>query len=95
MGLLAEIRRRFTRWYVKQGYEFGYDFSDSKILGEPPFQIPCGDIKAYWKCPRWVRPLLVLFSPSEYMARAIGDKIAQWFIEGMEEQEREMEAHNE
>lgn len=51
-----KLKRRFTLWYIKRGYSFGYDTSS---------RVP----KAWFRCPIWVRPLLVLFSPSVYYAR--------------------------
>ena len=44
------IKKRFTKWYVKNGYKFGYDSSHVAV----------------WHCPWWVKPLLIFFSPSVY-----------------------------
>ena len=44
------IKKRFTKWYVKKGYRFGYDYSNVAV----------------WNCPWWVKPLLIFFSPSVY-----------------------------
>lgn len=51
---MNKLRERFTKWYVKKGYKFTYDGTD-------PFNpMPVYD------CPKSVKPLLVLFSPSIY-----------------------------
>lgn len=52
--MMNKIKQKFTSWYVKRGYRFGYE-------GFP--------LKAYYKCPAWVRPLLFLFSPSVYFQK--------------------------
>ena len=44
------IKKRFTKWYVNNGYKFGYDSSSVAV----------------WRCPWWVKPLLIFFSPSVY-----------------------------
>ena len=44
------IKKRFTKWYVKKGYKFGYDSLNVAV----------------WNCPWWVKPLLIFFSPSVY-----------------------------
>lgn len=47
-----KLKTRFTRWYVRRGYEFGYT----------------NYFEAYYICPVWVKPLLpFLFSPSVYL----------------------------
>ena len=53
------IKKRFTRWYIKRGYTFGYKFvkTGRYELG----------MESYFKCPWWVRPLCAFFSPSIYV----------------------------
>ena len=63
---MDKIKRAFTKWYIRKGYTFGHEFTC-------PW-------RAYWKCPCWVRPLLFLFSPSEYALEAWGKS----FVEGFE-----------
>ena len=55
------LKRRFTLWYIRRGYTFGYDYTNLS----PDYDcviIP----KAVWECPWWVKPLLIFFSPSIY-----------------------------
>lgn len=47
-----DLKRTFTKWYVKKGYTFKAD-------------------EDIFKCPIWVRPLLVFFSPSIYTLESI------------------------
>ena len=62
-----KIRKRFTKWYIKMGYTFGYD--------------SYGD--AYWNCPWYIKPLLFLFSPSCYCINEnIGKAMLEGFLEG-------------
>ena len=61
------IKKRFTKWYVKKGYKFGYDSSNVAV----------------WHCPWWVKPLLIFFSPSVYFAEAYGKMIVYGFTEGL------------
>ena len=61
------IEKRFTKWYVKKGYKFGYDSS----------------CVAVWHCPWWVKPLLIFFSPSVYFVQAYGKLIVDGFMEGL------------
>ena len=44
------IKKRFTKWYVNNGYKFCYDSSGVAV----------------WHCPWLVKPLLIFFSPSVY-----------------------------
>lgn len=81
--MITSIRQKFTEWYVKKGYTFGYDFSGTKVIGEYPFLFPYGVPKAYFDCPIWVKPFLFLFSPSVYQVKAIGDVMIKGFLEGL------------
>ena len=81
--MINRVRTRFTKWYVKKGYTFDYDFSDTPIIGDDIFRTPCGVPRAIWKCPLWVRPFLFLFSPSTYSVEAWGKAIVEGMIAGM------------
>ena len=61
------LRRRFTYWYIKRGYIFGYDDHMNTI----------------WKCPWWVKPLLIFFSPSVYFRRKYGELFCESFEKGL------------
>lgn len=50
MKIPEKLKVKFTKWYIKKGYKFGYDKNR----------------EAYWICPWYVRPLLIFFSPSIY-----------------------------
>ena len=57
------IRKRFTNWYIKRGYTFGYKW----VTNDEGIMVA----EAYFVCPWWVRPLLIFFSPSTYVAEVI------------------------
>lgn len=68
---MTGIKRSFTKWYVKKGYTFGYkEFSPDS---------------AYWICPLWVKPLLIFFSPSIYVAETTGKMIVEYLKKGLED----------
>ena len=73
----SKLRRRFTLWYIRRGYGFGYDTSS----GKP---------KALFNCPIWVRPLLFLFSPSIYGYHCYGKMLVEGFLEGVSKGEKEI-----
>lgn len=55
------FKRKFTLWYIRRGYTFDYVFDyvcpdDDRVI------LP----RAVFECPWWVKPLLILFSPSIY-----------------------------
>lgn len=67
---MKKLRKKFTKWYVKKGYTFGYDdFSPSS---------------AVWNCPWYVKPLLFLFSPSIYDVECITNYIYKGFMDGLQ-----------
>lgn len=68
-----KLRVKFTKWYVKKGYTFSYAFAKP---GEEP--------KVFYKCPIWVKPLLIFFSPSIYTREKNGGMIAAALAEGLE-----------
>lgn len=80
------IKKRFTKWYVKKGYTFGYDFSKCETIGGddifPP--MPLTQPVVVWGCPWWVKPFLFLFSPSVYVAEDWGKQFVNGFIAGMQ-----------
>lgn len=55
---MNRIKRAFTKWYIKRGYMFYYDFVR---INEEVIRI-----RARYNCPLWVKPLLIFFSPSVY-----------------------------
>ena len=66
---MKKLRKKFTKWYVKKGYTFGYDdFSPSS---------------AVWNCPWYVKPFLFLFSPSVYQMEWSNEYIVKGFMEGL------------
>jgi hypothetical protein len=65
------LRKKFTKWYFKKGYTFGYDdFSPSS---------------AVWNCPWYIKPFLFLFSPSVYQMEWSNEYIVKGFREGLME----------
>lgn len=82
---MKKLRKAFTLWYIKRGYTFGYDFSNTPIFGDSVIRTP-GDIPpAVWTCPWWVRPLLIFFSPSVYTMETTGKIIGEALARGFEE----------
>lgn len=86
---MKKIRELFTKWYIKRGYTFGYDYTGVPIHSDELVKIPGGIPTAVWGCPRWVRPLLIFFSPSVYYnhiamryAKAISDGILDGLLLG-------------
>ena len=78
--MMERLKRKFTNWYIKKGYLFGYDYSQCEDIDGIPF----GDLKTYVRCPIWVRWLAVyLFSPSMYMYEKV-NLLSQAFCEGFE-----------
>ena len=55
---MNRIKRAFTKWYIKRGYTFYYDFVQ--------FNEEVTGMRARYNCPLWVKPLLIFFSPSVY-----------------------------
>ena len=77
------IKRRFTKWYVRKGYKFGYDFTDVPVYDDGFMKIPAGGPKAVWHCPWFVKPFLFLFSPSLYVIYDCGKQISDGFMAGL------------
>lgn len=63
------MRKRFTKWYFKRGYRFGYKVNTGV---------------AVWDCPWWVKPLLIFFSPSVYFYE-LGDCVSKGINEGLKQ----------
>lgn len=78
---MKKLRRIFTRWYVKRGYTFGYDFTDVPVYSDGYLSTPGGIPKTIWNCPWWVKPLLIFFSPSVYMSKTYGEGLTKGFYE--------------
>ena len=77
------MKKRFTKWYVKKGYKFGYEKIET--IGDDVFQIPVKMPKAYFICPFYIKPLLLfLFSPSIYTAEAYAKPFIDGFKLGLE-----------
>ena len=80
------IKKRFTKWYVKKGYTFGYDFSKCETIGGddifPP--MPLTQPVVVWRCPWYIKPFLFLFSPSIYAAEDWGKQVIDGFMAGMQ-----------
>ena len=64
------IRKRFTIWYVQQGYTF--DPRPDK-----------GSTDSVFECPFWVKPLLIFFSPSVYTHIVYGNFIYKNLVKGL------------
>lgn len=67
------IRRGFTKWYVDRGYTFHYGIPHLGTI----------ETCAVWSCPWWVRPLLILFSPSIYYSYKVANEMVDYFIQGL------------
>ena len=63
---IEKIRERFTKWYIKHGYTFGYDFTDVPMYDDGVLRIPLYPPEGVFNCPFWIKPLLIFFSPSVY-----------------------------
>lgn len=83
MNILCNIRTKFTKWYVREGYKFGYYFTDVPVYDDGFMKIPAGVPKAVWHCPWFVKPFLFLFSPSVYAAEDWGKQISDGFMAGL------------
>ncbi len=86
--MISKLRKRFTLWYVKRGYTFGYKpvpmFTDADHIFATPAELP----DTYFICPFWVKPFLVLFSPSIYFMETMGKLLAEAFRQGVEQGSR-------
>lgn len=80
---MNKLKARFTKWYIKRGYSFGYDFADTRIYYDGFLATPLDMPKAIFTCPWWVKPLLIFFSPSVYSAETFGKIIADAIAEGI------------
>jgi hypothetical protein len=73
----------FTRWYVKRGYTFDYEFEAGAAHTDGTFSTPLRFPKAVWTCPWWVKPLLIFFSPSVYVLDKYTTEFIKYFNEGL------------
>ena len=65
------LRKRFTLWYIRKGYRFGYDGGNLAPV-------------AVWYCPWYIKPLLFLFSPSIYFhIENVGKSFLDGFLDGI------------
>lgn len=78
-----KLKRRFTKWYIKKGYTFGYDFQETDVYTDGTFTTLSNMPPVRFNCPWWVMPFLILFSPSIYYAETVGKKIAEGFAAGL------------
>lgn len=74
---MKDIKRRFTEWYIRKGYRFYYKV---RFNGDIP--------EARWISPWYIKPLLILFSPTVYFYKMYGNMIVENFMKGMEEARR-------
>ena len=73
----------FTRWYVKRGYTFDYEFEAGAVHTDGTFSTPLKLPKPVWNCPWWVRPLLIFFSPSVYSLDKYTKRFVEYFNAGL------------
>lgn len=86
---MIDIKKRFTKWYIRKGYRFYYRLDPAKFLyTNDVFKFIDSVSEAKFLCPWYIRPLLIFFSPSVYMYEEYGKQIAKSFMKGMEEYER-------
>lgn len=78
-----KISARFTRWYIKRGYTFWYDFENCSIYSDGIFNTPLGTPNAVFNCPWWVKPLLIFFSPSVYTIDKVGKTVIAGILDGL------------
>lgn len=87
MRITSKLKEMFTKWYIKRGYTFEYDFSNIDNYVDyiaTPDNLP----QAVWHCPYWVRPLLIMFSPSIYYIETFGKNITEGLYRGLTKDER-------
>lgn len=94
---MRNLRVRFTKWYIKRGYEFGYHMTHFLDYDYASYATDlygmCGKVESYFKCPWWVKPLLVFFSPSVYTVEAQGKCFVKGFEEGLKKRVESLYPH--
>ena len=75
---MQELKERFTIWYIKKGYTFGYVLH--RIEFDEPF---CPESIVVFNCPWYIKPLLCFFSPSVYFIEKHGKAIVREFEKGI------------
>ena len=80
----TKLHKAFTKWYIKRGYTFGYDFTGVPVYTDGILTTPCGVPKSMFNCPWWVKPLLIFFSPSTYCSETWGKSFIEGFKQGLE-----------
>lgn len=81
--LKSKLSRKFTKWYIKRGYTFDYDFAGIPIIGDGILRAPAEVPKSVFNCPWWVKPLLIFFSPSTYFIDTWGKMLYDSLMEGL------------
>lgn len=79
--MIKKVREKFTKWYVKRGYTFGY--RTVPIYDDGFLKLPSMTGDEYWHCPWYVRPLLIFFSPSVYMIEKAAKIIVEGYLQGL------------
>lgn len=75
------LKIRFTKWYIKRGYTFWYDFVRTNENETR--------MKARYNSPLWVKPLLILFSPSVYNTDVLLPRLRKVLIDIIDSAEEE------
>ena len=83
--MMRKLREKFTKWYFRKGYTFGYDFNGVETVGGDDIfpAMPTSMPRAVWNCPWYVKPFLFLFSPSVYQMEWSNEYIVKGFMEGL------------
>lgn len=89
--MISNINERFTKWYIKRGYRFGYDFDGVQVVEYGPLKIPLDIPESQFTCPWWVKPLLIFFSPSVYCVETTGRWFNEGFVRGLNDSLKEKE----
>lgn len=82
---MRKLREKFTKWYFRKGYTFGYDFNGIETIGGDDVfpAMPKSMPRAIWNCPWYIKPFLFLFSPSVYQMEWSNEYIVKGFMEGL------------
>ena len=91
--MMKRLRRKFTEWYFRKGYTFGYDFTGIETIGGDDIfpAMPTSMPRAVWNCPWYVKPFLFLFSPSIYfceITKSFAEDFAKGLSKGLEENDK-------
>ena len=85
--MMKNARIKFTKWYFRKGYTFGYDFNGIETIGGDDIfpAMPKSMPRAVWNCPWYIKPFLFLFSPSIYDIEKITKTFVNGFLKGLNE----------